>query len=181
MIVFMTICAIGFVLLVLALVLGEVTDFFGGDADVEADDGIEHAQGGPSVLSFRFIACFITGFGGGGSIGYYYGLGYMFSSLIGLGAAVILASILYAIVSFLFKQQASSNVRVADLAGSNGVVSIAIPANGIGEVSVEFKGRLISQSAQTADGSALSATKLITVKQVIGDKLVVEAAAKGEV
>jgi membrane protein implicated in regulation of membrane protease activity len=178
MIVFITIAIIGFVLLVLALILGEI---FEGDGDGDADDGagVEDSQGGPSIFSFRFIACFITGFGGGGSIGTYYDLGYVVSSLIGVGSAVILAGILYLIVRMLYKRQSSSNVSTQDLTGKDAIVSIAIPANGVGEVSITAKGRMLSQRARTEDGSELKAGNAVTVTQVVGDKVIV-AAKKGD-
>jgi membrane protein implicated in regulation of membrane protease activity len=174
MIVFMTIGGIGFVLLLVALLLGEVFEAFGGDADADGDGGdIDHGDGGPSVLSFRFIACFITGFGGGGSIGYYYGLGYVLSSGIGLGSAVVLAGILYLIVKVLYKQQASSNVNMADLVGQIGTLSVAIPSGGVGQILLTFKGSSVSQMARSEDGTAIASGQTVIVKQVVGDNVIV--------
>jgi membrane protein implicated in regulation of membrane protease activity len=169
----MSIGGIGFVLLIIALLIGEVSDVFDGDADIDADDGVEHSQGGPSIFSFRFIACFATGFGGGGCIAYYYGLGYVLSSLVGTGSAVVLAGILYVIVKFLYKQQASSNVRSGDLVGKSGAVSVAVPAGGTGEAVFTIKGRSMAQLVQSEDGGALPSGKVVTVKKVVGDKLIV--------
>lgn len=168
-------------MLLIALLLGELSDFFDGDADADVDvhDGMEHSHGGPSIFSFRFISCFVTGFGGGGCIAYYYGLGYVFSSLIGLGTAVILAGILYVIVKFLYKQQASSNVRSGDLVGKSGAVSVAVPEGGTGEALFTIKGRSMAQFIQSEDGRALPSGKVVTVKKVVGDKLIVTE-EKGE-
>lgn len=181
MIVFITIGIIGFLLLVLALVFGELADHgaeLAHDVAVEheidgAGDDVAHAGGGPSILSFRFIACGVTGFGCGGAIASYLGLGYLLSSLIGLGVAFVLAALLYVIVSFLYKQQASSNVTSADLVGKAGTVSIAIPAGGMGEVILNVKGRTVQQFAKVDGNTPLTVGAVVTVKAVVGDKVVV--------
>ena len=177
MLVFLIIGGCGFVFLVLALLLGELAEH-GGELvhDVVAGDSdgdVEHSSGGPSVLSVRFIACFITGFGCGGAIATYLGLGYFLASLIGLGNAILLAGILYAVVSFLYKQQASSNVTSNDLIGKSGTVSIAIPVGGRGEVILNVKGKTIAQFASVV-GEPFAVGRVIVVKAVVGDTVIVE-------
>ena len=59
--IFLAIAALGFLFLIVALVFGEIFDFFDHDLDL----GMDH--GGPGVLSSRVIAVFITAFGGFGA------------------------------------------------------------------------------------------------------------------
>ena len=58
--VFVAIAVIGFAFLLIALVFGEIFDFFDHDLDFD--------HGGPGVLSSRVIAVFITAFGAFGAI-----------------------------------------------------------------------------------------------------------------
>ena len=177
MIAFLTIMTIGFLVLLLSLLLGELSEH-GGELihDIAGDhdhgDG-DHAHGGPSFFSVRIIAAFVTGFGGAGAVGMYLEWHVVLSSLLGLAGAFALAGIVYAIVSFLFKQQASSNVEVANLAGEKAIVNVGIPENGLGEVTLIFRGRTVTQLARAKDGKAIMNGTSVTIMEVVGDQVLV--------
>lgn len=184
MVVFGTIMVIGFLVLLLSLLLGEIGEHAGDIAheivvehDVEGtfdhNGDVEHQEGGPSVFSLRFLAAFATGFGGGGAIGRFYDLDYFISSLIGLGLGVVVGIILYFIVSFLYKQQASSGVSVAELVGKTAMVIVGIPQGGTGQVTLTHKGATVTQMAKAASGQVVNQGSSVTIKAVTGDYVIV--------
>ena len=185
MIVFVTIMFIGFAVLLVSLLMGEIGEHGGDiahDLVVEHDvagalgdhDGdIDHQHGGPSIFSLRFLSAFATGFGGGGALGRWYDLDYFVSSIIGLGFGVAVGFVLYAAVAFLFKQQASSGVSVAELVGKVAMVINAIPAGGTGQVTLTHKGATVTQMAKTVDGQAVNQGASVTIKAVAGDYVIV--------
>lgn len=181
MVVFVSILVIGFLVLVFSLILGEVAEHAGDmahDIAVEHevfDHGgdVDHAQGGPSIFSLRFLSAFVTGFGGGGAIGRYFDLGYMTSSLIGIGVAFVTAGIVYLIVKALFKQQATSGFSVQSYAGKPAIVSVPIIGAGLGQVTLSVKGQTVTYSARSEGGIDIPEGKSVSVKQVIGDCVIV--------
>lgn len=185
MIVFCTIMIIGFLVLTVSFLLGEIGEHAGDFAHeivVEHDiagtfdqDGeIDHQQGGPSIFSLRFLSAFATGFGGGGAIGRFYGLDYVMSSLCGLGIGVLALGLLYYIVSFLYKQQASSGVSMADLVGKTALVIIGIPVGGTGQVTLTHNGATVTQMAK-AENNQMSVNEgsSVIIKAIAGDYVIV--------
>ena len=184
MIVFVTIMSAGFLLLLFSLVLGgigehasEIAHEIVVEHDVEGaidhNGDVVHQQGGPSLFSLRFLATFATGFGGGGAIGRFYNLDYFFSSLAGLVFGLVVGALLYFLVSFMYKQQASSGVNMLDLVGKTAMVIIAIPDGGTGQVTLTHKGTTVTQMAKTANGQAVRQGSSVTIKSVMGDYVVV--------
>lgn len=179
--VFICIMVVGFMVLGASLLFGEVFEHGGEiahDIAVEHDvfdhgGDVEHSQGGPSFLSLRMLASFATGFGGGGAIGRYLDFGYVASSFFGLAMAVAVAAIVYFIVSFLYKQQATSGVSVADCLEKQAIVCVAIPENGMGQVTLTLKGATLTKMAKSEDGKPRENGTTVLVKQVVGDYIVV--------
>lgn len=183
MAVFLTIMCVGFAVLLVSFILGEFAEHgmeaahdvaHGiGVGEHEAGDGVEHAHGGPSFLSIRFIAAFATGFGGGGAIGVHVGLSYGWSSLLGIGSAFIVAGITYAVVSFLYKQQSSSSIGASDFVGKTATVYTAIGKDSVGEVTFILKGATVTQLARSEDGRAMLTGTTVTIKKVVGNTVIV--------
>lgn len=179
--VFLTICLVGFTVLMVSFVLGEIAEH-GGEVihDLAADQPIidhggevDHAGGGPSILSIRILSGFVTGFGGAGAIGVYYGLPYGWSSLMGIGVGFVMAAIIYAIASFLYKQQASSGISVNELVGKMATVTISIPKDGAGEVTLTAKGATVTQLARAENNAAIPNGATVTIKKVVGNQVIV--------
>jgi membrane protein implicated in regulation of membrane protease activity len=160
--VFLVICGTGFVFLVLSLAFGEIFEFFEVDAD-----------GGPGIFSSRVIGVFITAFGGFGAIAVYYGLSPAAASLAGAAGGLIFGGAIYMIASFLYKQQASSDVRTADLVGQNCRVVISIPPGGMGQVRCRIGEELVDKIAQSRDGNAIPENAAVKIDDVIGETVVV--------
>lgn len=166
--VFVAIAVVGFVFLLIALVFGEIFDFFDHDLDLD--------HGGPGVLSSRVISVFITAFGAFGAIATNNGLGPGPASAVGLGSGLLFGGVIYGFLRFLYAQQASSDVVAADLVGQNARVVVAIPANGVGQVRCRIGEELIDKIAQSRDGIAIAENTPVRIEEVLGETVIVKRA-----
>jgi membrane protein implicated in regulation of membrane protease activity len=168
--------AVGAFGLLFLLVMLFVGDLFGGDHDFE--HGVDHgdAGGGPSFFSARIIAAFMTAFGVGGVVGRYYLLSHPASSGVGVAAGFVMAGLVYQFARLLYSQQASSELRMAGLVGRHGEVTISIPADGVGEISVTVGGERTTHIARSTDGGAIIAGTEVVVSSVLGPSVTVTRA-----
>ena len=111
MLIYAGIAAFGFLFLLIMLFAGEL---FGGDHEVSAHGGIDHAGefGGPSVFSARIMASFLTAFGVGGVVARYYELSHPAAAGCGVVTGVVMSSVVYQFARILYSQQASSEVQM---------------------------------------------------------------------
>jgi membrane protein implicated in regulation of membrane protease activity len=168
--------AFGFLVLMGMLVLG---DLFGGDHEVTHEVGVAHGEadfGGPSLFSVRTMAAFLTAFGVGGIVGRYYGLSHPAASGVGVAAGAVMAGIVYQFARLLYSQQASSELHMTSLVGRTAEVSIAIPAGGIGQVSLSVGGERSEHIARAAAGGALPRGAEVVITGLRGDSVVVAPA-----
>jgi membrane protein implicated in regulation of membrane protease activity len=179
MLIYAAIGAVGFLILLVMLVLGDIG---GGDHEVSAHEAvIDHADSidpaGPSVFSVRIMAAFITAFGVGGVIGRYYQLSHPAASGVGVVAGIGMAAVVYQFAKMLFSQQASSEVRVATLIGRTAEVSVAIPPAGVGQVTLVASGERLEHIARARDGLAMARGTEVIVTGLRGDSLIVAPAS----
>jgi hypothetical protein len=165
--VFVAIAALGFVFLVVALIFGEIFDFFDHDLDL----GMDH--GGPGVLSSRVIAVFITAFGAFGAIAVNNGLSTGAASGVGLGSGLVFGGIIYGFLRFLYGQQATTELLTSDLVGQSARVVVSIPANGVGQVRCRIGDELIDKIAQSRDGLAIPENTPVHIEEVLGETVIV--------
>ena len=163
--VFLAIAAVGFLFLVIALIFGEIFDFFDHDTDVDI--------GGPGIFSSRVIAVFITAFGGFGDIATGYGADPLMASLVGVASGLVFGGVILMFARFLYNQQATSEVRTTDLVGQSGRVIIAIPANGVGQIRCRVGEELVDKVAQSRDGAAIAEHATVRIETVLGETVVV--------
>jgi membrane protein implicated in regulation of membrane protease activity len=166
--VFLAIAGVGFVFLIVAAFFGEIFDHF----DVGLDHDLDH--GGPGFFSTRILSVFITAFGGSGAIATFYGLQPLGASLVGFGSGVVFASLIYWFARFLYGQQASSELRSADLVGQVARVVVTIPAGGVGQVRCRLGEELVDKIARTRDGDPIPENTPVRVEEVLGDTVVVK-------
>lgn len=172
MLIYVAIGAVGFVLLAVMLVVG---DLIGGDHEVATDHGldVDGGHGGPGIFSVRIMAAFLTAFGVGGIIGRYYDLSHPASSGLGVLAGVIMAGAVYQFGKLLHSQQASSEIRMASLVGRIGEVSVAIPAGGLGQVTLSVGGERSDHLARASGAEGLPRGMEVVITALRGDGLVV--------
>jgi membrane protein implicated in regulation of membrane protease activity len=173
MLIYATIAFVGFVFLLVMLFVGEV---FGGDHDAGAHDvgHIDGDLGGPSVFSSRIMAAFITAFGVGGVVARYYELSHPAASGVGILAGAVMAGLVYQFAKILYSQQASSELQMTRLVGQLAEVSVAIPSNGVGQISVSVAGERTEHVARSKDGRAVSRGTEVVVTALRGDSVVVD-------
>src|SRR5437867_9517549 len=178
MLLYAAIGAFGLVFLLTMLFVGEL---FGGDHDVhvEADMSghgeVDHGSG-PSLLSARIMASFLTAFGCGGVVARYYDLSHPAASGVGVVSGVVMAGIVYQFAKVLYSQQASSEVRMTGLVGRSAEVSVAIPEGGVGQIALAFGGEHSEHIARSADGRALLRGAEVVITGLRGDSVVVAPA-----
>jgi membrane protein implicated in regulation of membrane protease activity len=177
MLIYAAIGAFGLIVLLALLLVGD----FGGDHDVGHDvaHDVDHDGGGPSIFSVRVMAAFLTAFGVGGVVGRYYGLSHPASSGIGIVAGVAMATIVYQFARVLYSQQASSEVQMTGLVGAAADVTVAIPAQGVGQIAVSARGERSEHIARSADGGAIARGTAVRVTSVGGDSVIVVPAKSG--
>jgi membrane protein implicated in regulation of membrane protease activity len=177
MLIYAAIGAVGFIILVFMLVAGDM--FGSGDHEIAADHdpSVDHdydsGHGGPGIFSLRVMSSFLTAFGVGGVVGRYYALSHPAASGIGVLSGVAMATLVYQFARLLYSQQASSDLRMASLVGRTAEVSVAIPAGGVGQVTLTVAGERSEHIARSASAEALPRGVEVVVTGLRGDGLVV--------
>lgn len=166
--VFLSISAIGFLVLLASFFFGEIFDHFG-------DGGWDHdlGHGGPSFFSMRVLSVFVTGFGGFGAIATHFGLSVLPASGIGFLSGLGCASAIYSFAKFLYGQQATTETTTSDLVGQQARTIVSIPAGGIGQVRCRIGEELIDKTARTRDGAAITENTIVVIEQVLGEIVIV--------
>lgn len=170
MLIYAAIGGFGLLFLLFMLFAGDIA---AGDHDV--DHGLDHAPdfGGPSFFSARIMAAFTTAFGVGGVVARYYELSHPLASGVGVISGVVMATLVYQFARILYAQQASSEIQMAGLVGRTAEVTIAIPQNGVGQVTLAARGERSTHIARSADGEAIPAGAEVLIEAMRGDSLVV--------
>ena len=166
--VFLAIGAVGFLLLLISLVFGEIFDHFGDGLDHDLD------HGGPGFFSARVMSVFVTAFGGFGAIATHYGLSPLPASSIAFVGGVALATPIYFFARFLYDQQSSSEMRTQDLVGQVGRVVVTIPAGGVGQVRCRIGDELVDRIARGRDPVVIAENDAVVVEEVIGETIIVK-------
>lgn len=162
--VFLAIAAAGFLFLAVSAVFGEIFDHV---------DGLDD-HGGPGFFSTKVIAVFVTAFGGGGAIATYYRVPPLPASGVGLATGLVFGGAIYAFAQFLYRQQASSDVRASDLVGQIGRVVVAIPAGGVGQIRCRVGEELIDKIARSSNGDPVGENLTVEIEDVLGETVVVK-------
>jgi membrane protein implicated in regulation of membrane protease activity len=172
--VFLAIGGVGFLFLLVSVVFGEIFDHLdmGGGVDHDLDHG-------PSIFSTRVMAAFVTAFGCFGGVAVHYGMSTGAASGVGLASGFVLGGLVYLFARFLYGQQASTELRVADLVGQMARVVVAIPAGGVGQVRCRLGEELVDKIARTQDGEAIGDNAVVRIEEVLGETVVVRRQAPG--
>lgn len=138
---------------------------------------IDHGGGG--FLSLRAMAVFFAAFGTVGAIGDHYGLGATWSSVWGLFSGGVLVGVYVMSMELVKSQQASSLIVEGDLVGLTARVTVAIPADGIGEVSCVIRSQTARRMARSKTGQPFGEGQMVRVAELQGDICLVERLPQG--
>ena len=180
MIIYAALGGAGLVLLAVMLLAGGL-----GDHDVPLHEGgFDHGDldghGGPSPLGIRVVASFFTFFGVGGIIGQYVAWGHPASSALGVALGLVAATLVHRFAVLLHEQQADSHLAMKTLLRQPAHVTIAIPENGVGEVSLLAGLEQTAQLARSVDGRAIPSGGEVVITAVRGGQVVVQAQVQKE-
>ena len=167
--VFLGIAAIGFLVLMVSFFMGELFDFGDHDAGHDFGDGI-------SFMSSRVLSVFVTAFGGFGAIGTHLGYSIGVSTGMGMAGGLVFGGLIYLFATFLYGQQASTDVSISELAGKKGQVSVAIPKGGVGQVRCILGQTAVDKIARSKDGGEIPAGTMVVVEEASGDTIIVRKA-----
>jgi membrane protein implicated in regulation of membrane protease activity len=137
---------------------------------VDADHG-----GGPSIFSVKMIALLMVGFGAGS-----FGVrattdASMFqASLAGIGGAVVIGAVGYAIIRAFYTSQASSTITNQDIIGCEATLIDAISKSGNGQVSCILRGREMTYLARSKDGQSIAKGTPVKIISRTGNIVTVE-------
>ena len=169
--VFLGIASVGFLVLIISFFMGELFDFGDHSFDHHTDIG-----DGVSFMSSRVLSVFVTAFGGFGAIGTHLGYSIGLSTAMGLAGGLAFGGLIYLFATFLYGQQASTDVRISELAGKKGQVSVAIPKGGVGQVRCMLGQTAVDKIARAKDGGEIPANTLVVIEEIVGDTIVVHRA-----
>lgn len=149
---------------------GDIPDDAGADADIEGDSGIgfqfftlKNMIAFFTIFSWTGIACLDSGLSNGLSI---------FISLI---AGIAMMFLMGAIFYYLGKANESGTLKMKNAIGVVGEVYMEVKANrgNIGKVQVKVQSSLRTLEAITDDDTDLKPGKVITVKDIANDNLLI--------
>lgn len=164
---FAIIGGVGFVFLLASLILGDIFEMFGGEADL----GGEGTDFG--LFDSRVIAVFITAFGGFGTIAAWSGYGAIASSLAGLLGGLVFGGVVSAFGRFLVGQQASSTVTDDALIGKTAQVTVAIKPGSVGQITARVGDERVERLARASADAEIAVGSLVTIKSIAGDSVIV--------
>lgn len=167
MLLYFAIALIGALFLIASVVLGEVLDFTGGDAD--GLDGDVHP------LSGKTIAVALTAFGATGMITTQYGWSALISALTSAVAALFLGAVAWWVITSLYRATASTDVSIASLVGRRGQITVRIPAGDVGEVLITTADSTRHLIARSRDGTAIQVGTPVRIVEALGSAVLVES------
>jgi len=174
--VFLGIASLGFFFLLFSFIAGELFGGDGGPHDADLHGDVHGDIHGVSFFSSRVLSVFITAFGGFGAVGIHLGWGIGVSTLAGLGGGLIFGGMIYMFASFLYGQQASSDVHTSDLVGQTAQVSVAIPQGGLGQVRCTMGESVVEKIARAQDGAGIPCNALVKIEAIVGETVLVKKA-----
>lgn len=170
---FAIISGIGFIFLLTSLILGDIFEMFGGDADLGGGDGTDFG-----LFDSRVIAVFITAFGGFGFISAWSGFGPVASSLVGLLGGIVFGGVVSAFGRFLISQQASSSVSDTDLIGRTAQVTVNIKPGELGQIMTKIGDERVEKLARTNGDVEIKPGAIVKIAAIAGDSVIVTADAE---
>jgi hypothetical protein len=164
---FLAMTLVGGAFLVFSLLVGEVADVFGGDADLSGGDG-------PSWASPTVLAGAVCAYGVAGLVATESGLDGIWAVVLGAVVAVIVAAGLVALLGMLGRQQGNSQISRESYQDLTAVVTLSIPPGGKGEVQFRDKnGVLVTKPAASTWSETMPAGTEATIKRVLADHVIV--------
>ncbi|OQP67716.1 hypothetical protein [Niastella populi] len=160
----------------LSLSGGDV-DHADGDADaaIDHDDGMDY-----QFFTIKNMIAFFTMFGWAGLAAHYGGLGNMATVLVAFvaGTAIVVMTVL--VLNYMSRLRHSGTMQLTNAINLTGTTYLFIPAKrgGTGKVHIKVQGSLRELPAMTDDEEEIATGKLIRVKKIINDSILLVTLAE---
>ena len=154
---------------ILSISGGDV-DHAAGDADtsVEHDDGMEY-----QFFTIKNMIAFFTMFGWVGIASHYGGMGKTATVLLAFAAGTTIVLLTVIILKNMGRLKHSGTMEITNAINLTGTTYLFIPAkrSGTGKVHIKVQGSLRELTAMTDDETEIATGKLIRVKNIINDSI----------
>jgi len=187
---YLVLLVLGLLYAVVLLISGQIGADGGGEIDHSIEIGGGHATDihlgdadhphGLAPISPLTIATFVTAFGATGLIatGLFNASDRMSLLWAALGG-VLFSALIYVGFTYLFiKPQGSSEVRVAEMAGTIAEIITPIPENGLGEIAFVAQGGRMTYSARHSHNGKIDRGTPVRILRVVGGIAYVEPIAE---
>lgn len=156
----------------------------GGDVDHtagDADSAIDHDDG----MQFQFFTIknmivFFTMFGWVGLATHYSGMNKLASILLALVAGTAIVLLMFVVLKNMSRLRHNGAMQLTNAINQTGTTYLFIPAkrNGVGKVHIKVQGTLHELPAMTDDEIEIATGKLIRVKNIINDRILLVTIAE---
>lgn len=177
-------------LAIVGAIISIVSMLFGGDHDSDVDHDVDHGGDGDHgdhgdsgvgfgwllypVMSVRGMSLLATGFGALGYITFYVTQKLLYSCIVGTLSGWLFAFVGFMLIRTFKKQQSNSLVQNEALIGLEAIVTLSIPKNGMGEVTLIVPGQ--GQTRRTAVSSQpIRSGQPVKIIRTFGSNVEVEA------
>lgn len=156
--------------------MGDHTIDIGGGHDTDIQVGDADHPHGLSPVSPLTIATFVTAFGATGLIATgLFNASDRISLLWAALGGVLFSALIYVGFTYLFiKPQGSSEVHIAELAGTVAEIITPIPENGLGEIAFVAQGGRVTYSARHAQNGKIDRGTPVRILRIVGGIAYVE-------
>lgn len=156
---------------------GGDTDHTAGDADsaISHDDGIDY-----QFFTIKNMIAFFTMFGWVGIATHYSGMSKLASILLGLAAGTIIVVMMMVILKNMGRLRHNGAMQIENAINKTGTTYLFIPAKrgGLGKVHIKVQGTLHELPAMTDDENEIATGRLIRVKNIINDRILLVTIAE---
>jgi hypothetical protein len=163
--VFILLAVVGFGVLVVSYIVGEVADVAGDFGDGDFADG---------VINTHTVSAFLAGFGAlGWLLSGYWGVDPLLSALGGLLGGIPLAGSVLLMGRALAGQAGSSNFVLTDLVGSEAVVTLRIAPGSVGYVEYRHAGGRHRSVARSEAATVIPEGAIVQITRIVGGEMLV--------
>jgi hypothetical protein len=156
----------------------------GGDADHAAgdsDSSIAHDDGlGHQFFTIKNMIAFFTMFGWVGIATHASGMNKLVTILIAFAAGTIIVLLMIVLLKNMSRLRHNGAMQLTNAINQTGSTYLFIPANrsGVGKVHIKVQGTLHELPAMTDDDIEIATGKLIRVKNIINDRILLVTIAE---
>ncbi|MGQ9628184.1 MAG: hypothetical protein ACUVV0_14935 [Anaerolineae bacterium] len=155
--------------------VGEIGGVNMPDVHVETPGSFDHGEVGLTSLSPITIASFVTGFGAFGIIStQMFNVSPKASILWAALGAFLVGGVVHIAFIYVFAPQTSSEVRLAELVGKAAEVTVPIPAEGTGKITLIARGARVTYGARSATGRPIGRGTIVTIEEMAGSMALVK-------